>query len=158
MGEYSDSNADFDLGYASEETDSSSSDTSAFAVSKPERETAVNTDTKLITSFVDSGFHTTNDDDIDELDCYINKLDYFIEQINADELNRLIKEDRRKLNRFIKDVIDNKYNIGKKETATLFWRYIKFHIIWSPERGRPNILLAKITLLYTKGEDKKPRV
>ena len=28
----------------------------------------------------------------------------------------------------------------------------------SPVEGRPNILVAKLTLLHTKGEDRKPRV
>jgi hypothetical protein len=158
LGEYSDSDADFDLGYASEENDSSSSDTGEFAVSEPEGGTAIDTDTESITSFVDSGYHTTNDDDIDELDCYIDELDHSIGQIDTGELNRLVKEDRRKLNCFIDDVTDDEYDGGEEETATLLWRHIEFHIIRSPEEERPNILLAKITLLHTKGEDKKPRV
>jgi hypothetical protein len=157
LGECSDSDADFDLGDASEENDSSRSDTGAFAVTEPEGGTAVDTDTESITSFVDSGYHT-NDDDIDELDCYIDELDHSIGQIDLGELNRLVKEDRHKLNRFIEDVTDDEYDAGEEETATLLWRHIDFHIIRSPEEGRPNILLAKITLLHTKGEDKKPRV
>ncbi|OJD21511.1 hypothetical protein ACJ73_07150 [Blastomyces percursus] len=56
------------------------------------------------------------------------------------------------------DVTDDEYDAGPEETGTLVWRHIEFHIIASPLAGRPNILLAKVTLLHTKGEDKKPRV
>lgn len=60
--------------------------------------------------------------------------------------------------RFIDNVTDDEYDAGPEETGVMVWRHIAFHIIRSPEPGRPNILLAKITLLHTKGEDKKPRV
>ncbi|EDN05685.1 predicted protein [Histoplasma mississippiense (nom. inval.)] len=56
------------------------------------------------------------------------------------------------------DVTDDEYDAGPEETGALVWRHIEFHIIQSPLAGRPNILLAKVTLLHTKGEDKKPRV
>ncbi|EGC45023.1 conserved hypothetical protein [Histoplasma capsulatum var. duboisii H88] len=154
-GAYSDSDdADSDVGYASED-DSSSSDTGIFAVNEPDSGTDVDTDTEAIASFVDSGYNTDN---INDLDCYMDELDCSAGQVDIGELNRLVKEDRRKLNRFIEDVTDDEYDAGKEETATLLWRHIEFHIIRSPEEGRPNILLAKVTLLHTKGEDNKPRV
>ncbi|KMP02012.1 hypothetical protein CIRG_02151 [Coccidioides immitis RMSCC 2394] len=154
-GAYSDSDdADSDVGYASED-DSSSSDTGTFAVNEPDSGTDVDTDTEAIASFVDSGYNT---DDINDLDCYMDELDCSTGQVDIGELNRLVKEDRSKLNRFIEDVTDDEYDAGEEETATLLWRHIEFHIIRSPEEGRPNILLAKVTLLHTKGEDNKPRV
>ncbi|KAI1931890.1 hypothetical protein LOZ66_006984, partial [Ophidiomyces ophidiicola] len=59
---------------------------------------------------------------------------------------------------FIKDHVDDAYDAGPENTGALLWRHIQFHIVRSPVKGRRNILLAKITLLHTKGEDKKPRV
>jgi hypothetical protein len=55
-------------------------------------------------------------------------------------------------------VTDDEYDTGVEETRTILWRHIAFHIIPSPVKGRPNILMAKLTLLHTKGEDRKPRV
>jgi len=45
-----------------------------------------------------------------------------------------------------------------EETGAIVWRHIAFHIIRSPVSGRPNILIVKITLLHTKGEDRTPGV
>ncbi|EDN05446.1 predicted protein [Histoplasma mississippiense (nom. inval.)] len=59
------------------------------------------------------------------------------------------------LDRFIEDVTDDEYDAGPEETGAIVWRHVGFHIIQSPVAGRPNILLAKVTLLHTKGEDKK---
>jgi hypothetical protein len=56
------------------------------------------------------------------------------------------------------DVTDNEYDAGPEETGTIIWRHIAFYVVRSPVPGRPNILLAKITLLHTKGENNKPRV
>jgi hypothetical protein len=55
-------------------------------------------------------------------------------------------------------VTDDEYDAGPEETGAIVWRHIAFYIVRSPVPGRPNILLAKITLLHTKGEDNKPRV
>ncbi|KAK2853273.1 hypothetical protein FQN49_005240, partial [Arthroderma sp. PD_2] len=59
---------------------------------------------------------------------------------------------------FIDDVTDDEYDAGPEVTAAMVWRHITFHIIRNPTPGQPNILLAKITLLHTKGGDKNPRV
>ncbi|KAI1943088.1 hypothetical protein LOZ66_000783 [Ophidiomyces ophidiicola] len=59
---------------------------------------------------------------------------------------------------FIKDHIDDAYDAGPENTGALLWRHIQFHIVRSPVEDRQNILLAKITLLHTKAEDRKPRV
>ncbi|OJD15953.1 hypothetical protein ACJ73_08927 [Blastomyces percursus] len=55
------------------------------------------------------------------------------------------------LDRFIEDVTDDEYDAGPEETGAIVWRHIGFHIIGSPVAGRPSILLAKVTLLHTKG-------
>jgi hypothetical protein len=55
-------------------------------------------------------------------------------------------------------VTDDGYDVGAEETRTILWRHVAFHTIRSPVEGRPNILVAKLTLLHTKGEDRKPRV
>ena len=55
-------------------------------------------------------------------------------------------------------ITDDEYDAGREEIRTILWRHIASHIIRSPIQGRPNILLAKVTLLHTKGEDRKPRM
>jgi hypothetical protein len=55
-------------------------------------------------------------------------------------------------------VTDDGYLAGKEETRTILWRHIAFYIIRSPVPGQPNILFAIVTLLHTKGEDRKPRM
>jgi hypothetical protein len=55
-------------------------------------------------------------------------------------------------------VTDDGYLAGNKETRTILWRHIAFYIIRSPIPGRPNVLFAIVTLLHTKGEDRKPRM
>ncbi|EQL28538.1 hypothetical protein BDFG_08737 [Blastomyces dermatitidis ATCC 26199] len=52
---------------------------------------------------------------------------------------------------FIEDVTDDEYDAGPEETGALLWRHISFHIIRYSQPGRPNLLLAQITLLHTKG-------
>ena len=54
-------------------------------------------------------------------------------------------------------VTDDGYDAGPEETGAVVWRHISFHIFRHPEPGKPNILLARVTLLHTKMEDKKPR-
>jgi hypothetical protein len=55
-------------------------------------------------------------------------------------------------------VTDDGYLAGNEETGTLLWRHIEFFIIRNPVRGRRNLLTAIVTLLHTKGEDRKPRM
>ncbi|KAL2801601.1 hypothetical protein BJX63DRAFT_438656 [Aspergillus granulosus] len=55
-------------------------------------------------------------------------------------------------------VTDDGYLAGNEETGTLLWRHIEFYIIRNPVRGRRNLLTAIVTLLHTKGEDRKPRI
>lgn len=59
---------------------------------------------------------------------------------------------------FINKVTDDEYDTGPEVTGALLWRHIAFHVIRNPLPGRSNILIAQITLLHTKGEEKKPRV
>jgi hypothetical protein len=54
-------------------------------------------------------------------------------------------------------VTDDGYDAGPEKTGAVVWRHISFHIFRHPEPGKPNILLARVTLLHTKMEDKKPR-
>ncbi|OJD24573.1 hypothetical protein ACJ73_04067 [Blastomyces percursus] len=119
---------DFDSGYVDEESDSSRSNSCEPIFSEPVREN--DTDTESSMGSVESGSTSgmSSGNDLSELD------------------------------RFIDDVTDDEYDAGPEETGALVWRHIEFHIIRSPLAGRPNILLAKVTLLRTKGEDKKPRV
>jgi hypothetical protein len=55
-------------------------------------------------------------------------------------------------------VTDDEYDTGAEETRTFLWRHAAFYVIRSPVERRPNVLVAKLTLLHTKGEDRKPRV
>jgi hypothetical protein len=55
-------------------------------------------------------------------------------------------------------VTDDGYLAGDEETRSLLWRHIAFYVIRSPVSGRPNILFAIVSLLHTKGEDRKPRM
>ncbi|KAF3492431.1 uncharacterized protein GIQ15_01948 [Arthroderma uncinatum] len=50
-------------------------------------------------------------------------------------------------------VTDDGYNAGPEETGAIVWRHISFHIIRDPRPCRPNIPIAKIALLHTKGDD-----
>jgi hypothetical protein len=54
-------------------------------------------------------------------------------------------------------VTDDECDAGPEVTRTILWRHVAFHIIRSPVQGRPNVLIAKVTLLHPKGEDRKPR-
>jgi hypothetical protein len=55
-------------------------------------------------------------------------------------------------------VTDDGYLAGNEETGTILWRHVEFYIIRNPVRGRRNLLAAIVTLLHTKGEDRKPRL
>ncbi|OJD22612.1 hypothetical protein ACJ73_06036 [Blastomyces percursus] len=55
---------------------------------------------------------------------------------------------------FINEVTDDEYDTGPEVTGALLWRHIAFHVIRNPLPGRSNILIAKITLLHTKGEER----
>lgn len=55
-------------------------------------------------------------------------------------------------------VTDDGYLKGDEKTRSILWRYIEFCIIRSPIPGHRNILAATVTLLHTKGEDRKPRI
>ncbi|KAG5296486.1 hypothetical protein I7I50_09670 [Histoplasma capsulatum G186AR] len=121
-------NTDFDSGYVDEESNSPHSNSGEPIFGECMRETDADTESSV--ESVESGSTScmSTDNDISEL------------------------------GRFIDNVTDDEYDAGPEETGALVWRHIEFHIIRSPLAGRPNILLAKVTLLHTKGEDKKPRV
>ncbi|BCR96735.1 uncharacterized protein AKAW2_30054A [Aspergillus luchuensis] len=55
-------------------------------------------------------------------------------------------------------VTDDGYLEGDEETNTILWRHIEFYIVRNPTPGERHILAAIITLLHTKGEDRKPRI
>ena len=55
-------------------------------------------------------------------------------------------------------VSDHEYDAGPDESGVIVWRHIAFYIVRSLLPWRPNILLAKVTLLHTKDEDNKPPV
>ncbi|KAK6810583.1 hypothetical protein RU639_013666 [Aspergillus parasiticus] len=55
-------------------------------------------------------------------------------------------------------VTDDGYLAGNDKTGTILWRHVEFYIIRHPVPKRPNILAAIVTLLHTKGEDRKPRI
>ena len=55
-------------------------------------------------------------------------------------------------------VTDDGYLAGNDKTGTILWRHVEFYIIRHPVPKRPNILAAIVTLLHTKGEDRKPRL
>jgi hypothetical protein len=53
-------------------------------------------------------------------------------------------------------VTEDGYLAGDDETGTILWRHVEFCIVQNPVAGRPNILVAIVTLVHTKGEDRKP--
>lgn len=55
-------------------------------------------------------------------------------------------------------VTDDGYLEGDEETNTILWRHVEFYIVRNPTPGERHILAAIITLLHTKGEDRKPRM
>lgn len=55
-------------------------------------------------------------------------------------------------------VTDDGYLAGNEETGTILWRHIEFYSIRNPESRGRNLLTAIVTLLHTKGEDRKPRM
>lgn len=55
-------------------------------------------------------------------------------------------------------VTDDGYLAGDDETGTILWRHVEFCIVRNPESGRPNVLVAIVTMVHTKGEDRKPRM
>jgi hypothetical protein len=80
--------------------------------------------------------------------------------MESDSTSDAADEDGNEPDSFADDssVTDDEYDAGPEETRTIVWRHIAFHVIRSPVAERPNILLAKVMLLHTKGEDKKLRV
>lgn len=57
-----------------------------------------------------------------------------------------------------RSVTDDGYNTGQEKQRVVLWRHISFHIVHIQTPGQPNKLLAKLSILHTKGEDNKPRV
>ncbi|EER36672.1 conserved hypothetical protein [Histoplasma capsulatum H143] len=58
----------------------------------------------------------------------------------------------------IRSVTDDGHDAGPEEQRVVLWRHVNFHIVRGSKPGQPNILLAKLSILHTKGEDGKPRV
>ncbi|KAL4891317.1 hypothetical protein BDV59DRAFT_66820 [Aspergillus ambiguus] len=55
-------------------------------------------------------------------------------------------------------VTDDGYLNGDETTGTILWRHVEFYIVRNPVPGHRHILAAIVTLLHTKGEDRKPRI
>ncbi|KAL4801676.1 hypothetical protein BDV18DRAFT_167246 [Aspergillus unguis] len=55
-------------------------------------------------------------------------------------------------------VTDDGYLAGDEETRTILWRHVEFYIIRNPIPKRRHLLTAIVTLIHTKGEDRKPRI
>lgn len=55
-------------------------------------------------------------------------------------------------------VTNDGYLEGDEETCTILWRHVEFYIVRNPLPDGRNILAAIVTLLHTKGEDRKPRM
>ena len=53
---------------------------------------------------------------------------------------------------------DDGYDAGSEETRSILYRHIRVIVVRNPTAGKPNIVLMKVTLLHTKGEDNKPRM
>lgn len=52
---------------------------------------------------------------------------------------------------------DHGVDAGLDETGCLLWRHITFIIAPNRIPGEPNNLVAKVTIIHTKGEDNRPR-
>lgn len=55
-------------------------------------------------------------------------------------------------------VTDDGYLAGDDDTGTILWRHVDFCIVRNPVPGGRNVLAAIVSLLHTKGEDRKPRM
>jgi hypothetical protein len=55
-------------------------------------------------------------------------------------------------------VTDDGYLAGDDQTGTILWRHVEFCIVRNLEPGRPNVLVAIVTIVHTKGEDRKKRM
>lgn len=55
-------------------------------------------------------------------------------------------------------IMDDGYLAGNEDTRTILWRHVEFYIVRNPVPGCYHILAAVMTLLHTKGEDRKPQM
>ncbi|KAF7139728.1 hypothetical protein CNMCM5793_007618 [Aspergillus hiratsukae] len=53
-------------------------------------------------------------------------------------------------------ITDDGYLAGDDDTGTILWRHVEFCIVRNPVPGRPNILVAIVTLIHTKGKIASP--
>ena len=53
---------------------------------------------------------------------------------------------------------DDGYHAGTEETRSILYRHIRIIVVRKPTCGGSNIILMKVTLLHTKGEDNKPKM
>ena len=126
--------------------DSISSSTKYSNYAKPDTYLDIDIDNDRY-SQTDNGISSGTEED---LNCYSDE-DLFSEtEAEADSATTWDADDS--------SVTDDEYDTGAEETRTILWRHVVFYIIRSPVKGRPNIPVAKLTLLHTKGEDRKPRV
>ncbi|WEW55056.1 hypothetical protein PRK78_000484 [Emydomyces testavorans] len=52
-------------------------------------------------------------------------------------------------------VTDDGCFVGDQTKGSFLWRHVQFYIVCGEAPGQPNMLLAKVTLIHTKDEDKK---
>ena len=54
--------------------------------------------------------------------------------------------------------MDNDYDAGEAKTRSIRFRHLQLFVARNAVEGEPNVLLAKVTLMHTKGEGNNPRV
>ncbi|KAF5854957.1 hypothetical protein ETB97_010486 [Aspergillus alliaceus] len=98
-----------------------------------------------------SGYKTNQSNGFCELDKYVS------DKISSDSSLSDFGSDINSISD-CSSVTDDGYLAGDSNTGTILWRHVDFCIVRNPVPGCPNILAATVTLLYTKGEDRKPRI
>lgn len=53
---------------------------------------------------------------------------------------------------------DDGYDAGTEETRSILYRHVTIIVVQNPNPNQPNVVLMKVTLLHTKGEDNKPKM
>ena len=53
---------------------------------------------------------------------------------------------------------DDGYDAGDDATGSILYRHIELFVVRNPLPEGPNIVLMKVTLVHTKGEDNRPRM
>lgn len=99
----------------------------------------------------DFGYETSTDSEVGELDKAISQHSLYSESDTNIESDADDQSD-------CSSVTEDGYLEGNENTGTILWRHVEFYSVRNPVPGRRNILAAIVTLLHTKGEDRKPRM